>query len=310
MWQSFEKKIRDIASYRWNCSATTETIAGVKCDCVLKPDVDQYIIIEITEESSLTKVRNDITKLATVRLSLMQNGIFAKCYFVMKDIPTDSMRAAGEGQRVFIRSAEEFQNEYFEYKSYVYIRKQKQFGSLINIETGEPENNTYINVLYLNKRTGQELVINDIVDLLKKGKKVILKGDFGLGKSRCVKQIFDIMTQDTVRNPYVISINLRDHWGSKRATEILDRHFADLGLNARNFIKTYEKPNIVYLLDGFDEIGTQSWSSDPRRMQYIRRISVCALKDLLQKVQGGVLITGREYYFNSDKVQFTRDYTG
>ena len=68
--------------------------------------------------------------------------------------------------------------------------------------------------------------------------------------------------------------------------------------------------NIVYLLDGFDEIGTQSWSSDPRRMQYIRRISVCALKDLLQKVQGGVLITGREYYFNSDKVQFTRDYTG
>lgn len=304
MWQSFEKKIRDIASYRWNCSATTETIAGVKCDCVLKPDVDQYIIIEITEESSLTKVRNDITKLATVRLSLMQKGIFAKCYFVMKDIPTDSMRAAGEGQRVFIRSAEEFQNEYFEYKSYVYIRKQKQFGSLINIETGEPENNTYINVLYLNKRTGQELGINDIVDLLKKGKKVILKGDFGLGKSRCVKQIFDIMTQDTVRNPYVISINLRDHWGSKRATEILDRHFADLGLNARNFIKTYEKPNIVYLLDGFDEIGTQSWSSDPRRMQYIRRISVCALKDLLQKVQGGVLITGREYYFNSDNEMF------
>lgn len=304
MWQSFEKKIRDIASYRWNCSATTETIAGVKCDCVLKPDVDQYIIIEITEESSLTKVRNDITKLATVRLSLMQKEIFAKCYFVMKDIPTDSMRAAGEGQRVFIRSAEEFQNEYFEYKSYVYIRKQKQFGSLINIETGEPENNTYINVLYLNKRTGQEHGINDIVDLLKKGKKVILKGDFGLGKSRCVKQIFDIMTQDTVRNPYVISINLRDHWGSKRATEILDRHFADLGLNARNFIKTYEKPNIVYLLDGFDEIGTQSWSSDPRRMQYIRRISVCALKDLLQKVQGGVLITGREYYFNSDNEMF------
>ena len=57
MWQSFEKKIRDIASYRWNCSATTETIAGVKCDCVLKPDVDQYIIIEITEESSLTRER-------------------------------------------------------------------------------------------------------------------------------------------------------------------------------------------------------------------------------------------------------------
>lgn len=171
MWQTFEKKIRDIASYRWNCNATTETIAGVKCDCVLKPDIDQWIIIEITEESSIHKVRNDITKLGTIRLSLIQNGIFGKCYFVMKDKPTDSMRAAGDAQRVFVRSAEEFQNEYFEYKSYVYIRGQKQFGSLINIETGEPENNTYINVSYLNKKTGQEVDINGIVDLLKKGKK-------------------------------------------------------------------------------------------------------------------------------------------
>lgn len=304
MWQTFENKIRDIASYRWNCNATTETIAGVKCDCVLKPDIDQWIIIEITEESSIHKVRNDIIKLATIRLSLIQNGIFGKCYFVMKDKPTDSMRAAGDAQRVFVRSAEEFQNEYFEYKSYVYIRGQKQFGSLINIETGEPENNTYINVSYLNKKTGQEVDINGIIDLLKKRKKVILKGDFGLGKSRCVKQIFDIMTKDTVSNPYVIPINLRDHWGSRRATEILDRHFSDLGLDAKNFIKTYEKSNIIYLLDGFDEIGTQSWSSDPRKMQHIREISVCALKDLLQKVQGGVLITGREYYFNSDKEMF------
>ena len=168
----------------------------------------------------------------------------------MKDIPTDSMRAAGEGQRVFIRSAEEFQNEYFEYKSYVYIRKQKQFGSLINIETGEPENNTYINVLYLNKRTGQELGINDIVDLLKKGKKVILKGDFGLGKSRCVKQIFDIMTQDTVRNPYVISINLRDHWGSKRATEILKRLEADASVQVENIeLNTQKSKDILPLYD-------------------------------------------------------------
>lgn len=298
------KKIRDIASYRWNCNATTETIAGVKCDCVLKPDIDQWIIIEITEQSNINKVRDDIIKLTTVRLTLMREGIYGKCYFVMKDKPTDSMRAAGNEQKVLVRSAEEFQNEYFEYGSYVYIRGQKQFGSLINIETGQPENNIYVEVSYLNKRTGEEVEIDGIIDLLKKGKKVVLKGDFGLGKSRCVKQIFDVITKDTVSGPYVISINLRDHWGSQRATEILDRHFADLGMDAKNFTKAYENSNIIYLLDGFDEIGTQSWSSDPRKMQHIRAMSVCALKDLLQKVQGGVLITGREYFFNSDKEMF------
>lgn len=57
----------------------------------------------------------------------------------------------------------------------------------------------------------------------------------------------------------------------------------------------------MYLLDGFDEIGTQSWSSDKQIMQHIREMSVCALKDLITKVTGGVLITGREYYFNSDE---------
>lgn len=72
---------------------------------------------------------------------------------------------------------------------------------MINVETGEPENNIYVNVSYLNKKTGQEINVTGIIDLLRRGKKVILKGDFGLGKSRCVKQIFDILTQDKFSNP-------------------------------------------------------------------------------------------------------------
>ena len=146
MWQDLERRIRNIASNRWNCNATTETIAGVKCDCVLKPQPDEWIIVEITEESSLEKVRTDIAKLVTVKQSLFMNNVFARCYFVMKNTPTDSMRAAGDAQKIFVRSAEEFQNEYFQYSNYVYTRKKKQFGSLINIETGEPESNIYIDV--------------------------------------------------------------------------------------------------------------------------------------------------------------------
>lgn len=305
MWQDFEQKIRSIASSRWSCNAVTETIAGVKCDCVLKPELDQWIVVEITEECKIDKVRTDIAKLATVRGALFLKNIFCKCYFVTKGNPTDSMRAAGIEQNIYVKSAEEFQNEYFEYGSYIYIRKQKQFGSLINIETGEPENNVYINVSYLNKKTGKELRVNDIIELLKKGKKVVLKGDFGLGKSRCVKQIFDELTADTIQNPYTIAINLREHWGARRAVEILSRHFAELGLEDKNFIKNFEQPNAIYLLDGFDEIGTQSWSSDQQKMHHMREVSVCALKDLISKVQGGVLITGREYYFNSDKEMFS-----
>lgn len=300
-WKELEKRVREIASFRWNCNAVTETIAGVKCDCVLKLHADHWIIVEATTENTLAKVREDIAKLRTIRGALFQKEIYSSCYFVMENTPTDAMRAAGNEQRIFVKSAEEFQNEFFDYGSYIHVRNQKQFGSLVNLETGEPENNEYVNVSYLNTYNNQELSIEDIVHLLKNGKKIILKGDYGLGKSRCIKQIFDSFISNSIESLYVVAVNLRDHWGAKRGKEILDRHFDDLGLNGKEFTKIYDHSNIVYLLDGFDEIGTQSWSSDKRKMQHIREMSVCALKDLITKVSGGVLITGREYYFNSDK---------
>ncbi len=300
-WQDLETKVRCIASSRWNCNATAETVAGIKCDCILKIDSDQWIAIEITAEKDLQKVRNDIIKLRTIKNALIVQDIYCKCFIIMKDTPTDSMRQTGDEQKIKVMSLMEFQKDYFDYTSYIHIRSQKQFGSLIDFETGEPEKNVYVNVSYFNKKNGKDYSINDIINLLKKGKNIVLKGDFGLGKSRCVKQIFDVINDDESKSFYTIAINLRDHWGAKRGIEILTRHFEELGLNANNFIKNYEQSNIIYLLDGFDEIGTQSWSSDIRKMQHMREISVCALKDLISHVQGGVLVVGRDYYFNSDK---------
>lgn len=299
-WQELENKVREIACLRWDCNATTETIAGVKCDCVLKPSSSEWILVEVTKERDIEKVRADVIKLQTVMFQQFYRFVMCKCYVVLESTPTDAMRAAGAESNVKVMSISEFQNEFFNYSSYVYVRSQKQFGSLINLVTGEPEKNVYINVSYRDKQTGQDYYITDIIELLKKGRKVVLMGDFGLGKSRCIKQLFDSIARDTVGNPYVFAINLRDHWGLKRGIEILRRHFEELGLNASNFIKNYERPNAIYLLDGFDEIGTQSWSTDVKVMQQNRANSVCAIKDLVGKVQGGVLIAGRDYYFNSD----------
>lgn len=299
-WKELEEKTRIIAQARWNSNAIAETIAGIKCDCIIKQDSDHWIAIEVTTENNLSKVRDDINKLRTIKNALLVEDIYCNCYFVMEQTPTDSMRESGKANKIKVMSLEEFQNEYFDYRSYIHLRKQRSFGSLIDSETGEPENNTYIEVAYIDKKTGKELTSKDIVMLLKKGKRIILKGDFGLGKSRCIKELFDDLTCDPINNPYTIAINLRDHWGAKRCNEIILRHFEDLGLDAKSFMKTFDRSNIVYLLDGFDEIGTQSWSSDPLKMHHIREISVCALKDLVSKVQGGLFITGREYYFNSD----------
>lgn len=123
-----------------------------------KSEPNHWIIVEITKEDSIDKVRIDTAKLQTVRNYLFNQNIFCNYYFVMKDKPTDAMRAAGDAQHIQVQSAEEFKNEYFEYGSYIHIRKQKCFGSLINIETGEPENNEYVNASYQNKKNGKELL--------------------------------------------------------------------------------------------------------------------------------------------------------
>lgn len=305
MWENFENQIREIACTRWSCNANTETIGGVKCDCVLHPNSEECIAVEITEENNLTKVRTDIAKLVTIRNAFLTENIFCRCYFVMKDSPTDSMRTAGKESKIRVMSGQEFQDEYFEYSKYIYNRQQRPFGSMIDADTGKPDNNTYVNVSYCEKKTGKEYSIDEIINLLKQGRKIILTGDFGLGKSRCIKQIFDILVNDYAQQLYTIAINLRDHWGAKRGTEILTRHFEELGMEAREFIQRFEKENIIYLLDGFDEIGTQAWSSDPQKMHHIREISVCGLKDLLGRIQGGAIVAGREYYFNSDEELMT-----
>jgi hypothetical protein len=88
----------------------------------------------------------------------------------------------------------------------------------------------------------------------------------------------------------------------KRAAEIITRHYTDLGLSAHvaDALRAAHSPAIIYLLDGFDEIGAQTWSDDPTKLVEIRQQSLVGVKDLIDKARGGVLIAGREHYFNTD----------
>jgi hypothetical protein len=88
----------------------------------------------------------------------------------------------------------------------------------------------------------------------------------------------------------------------KRASEIITRHFTDIGLEDQvaDALQVAYSPAAIYLLDGFDEIGAQTWSDDPTKLVSIRRQSLVGVKDLIDKTRGGVLVTGREHYFNND----------
>ena len=57
-------------------------------------------------------------------------------------------------------------------------------------------------------------------------------------------------------------------------------------------------------LDGFDEIVSQVWSDDPIQLEAIRSESLAGVRDIIDKTKGGVFITGRDHYFNSNDEMF------
>ena len=92
----------------------------------------------------------------------------------------------------------------------------------------------------------------------------------------------------------------------RRWTELIRRHFDDLGLEAicNSAIKAFNAGSVAILLDGFDELGSQAWNNDPARLRGIRARALQGVKDIVQRCKGGVLIAGREHYFPSNEEMF------
>ncbi|MCR4726501.1 MAG: hypothetical protein K5753_04705 [Clostridia bacterium] len=301
-WQDVEEQVRKIASRIWGKPAFSKVIEGVQIDSYVEKNNDYYCLVEVSKNNTLDKIRTDISKLSSVGFALFSKNIYTEKYIVMTETPTNSMRTTGDAAKVTVMSLSEFENMWFNYDLYVFHRLKQPFGSLVEIETGSIENNVYIPVNYTNTKTGESYTIENIVKKLLQGSRIILKGGFGTGKSRCVKELFERISKLHFEKPlYTVAINLREHWGAKNHKELLRRHLDDLSITSEGLKEVFYDKDMVFLLDGFDEIGSQSWSVDPEKMSSLRANAVRAVKDLIMNTQGGCLITGREHYFNSDE---------
>lgn len=300
-WSQLEQEVRTVASYVWDRPARAEEIAGVRLDCVVRLTADYLILVEVSKTDTLDKLRTDLAKFAVVRPALFAQSIYAQAYFVTRYAPPPSLRESGDRLNVKVMSLPEFTSQFFDFASYAAARMQYPFGSAVNPDTGAGDETAYVPVRYT--RGNAEVSIEEIVALLITGKRLILLGEFGTGKSRAFKELFHRLAEqarDVFRYP--LAINLRENWGLKRGMEIIRRHFAELGQSglADSAVKIARSSSLIWLLDGFDEIGSQTWGDDPKKLQHIRQASLTGVKDLLANSAGGAIVAGREHYFNSD----------
>ena len=303
-WRSLEQRIRDVAALQYGKSGGTKNINGVNLDCVIELDDNRWVIVEISKQKNLEKVRADVNRLILVRRYLFdKQNIMAQCYFVCLYEPTSSMINAGQPHHIDVISQKVFENRFFDYNTYVLARSKLQFGSSVHPVTGDPDGTAYVPVKYDFVSESKEYGIDDIASALSSGKLIVLTGEYGSGKSRCLREVFLQLSEDPQYSAYFLAIDLKTTWGLQTGEEIIRRHFDSLGLSisADFAIRAFHNGNLKFILDGFDEVGSQAWSDDPATLRRIRRDSLRGVRDLLSKTSGGVLIAGREHYFNTNE---------
>jgi hypothetical protein len=300
-WQEVEVEVRRIAESVWATQAAPKTVGGIRCDVILKQKPDYWILLEVSKRSDLNKLRDDISKLASIRLGLMQRQIYSECYFIT-DADPSSLVETGEAHNVGVLSLSSFASKYIGSREYLNLRQRAPFGSAVDPDTGDIDPKPYTAISYVDN-ANKKHSFTEIAQLLQSGRKVVLMGEFGTGKSRCLMQVFQYLAaQNSIFMP--IAINLRDNWGYRRFSHIIANHMDALGLGDTKdaLVRSLRHGNHVLLLDGFDEIGSQSWSGDAARLGEIRKKSLEGVRDLVQSCpSAGILMTGREHYFSSDE---------
>jgi hypothetical protein len=308
-WASFEDKIRAVASHIYNGNCVPMNVGGVDIDGVILLSEDVQIFIEMTERRDLDKVREDVNKLNLARSAyLATNHSYPRCFCVVNGPVTRAMKEAGAPLRINVMSFDEFANIFFDFEKYKHARSRAAFSSAVNPFTGAKDEREYIPVGYRVDSSTREILVADIAKMLCDGRKIVLLGEYGTGKSRCSSELFRVLSETaTAENLYPLAFDLRDAWGLQRASELITRHLNDLGLDQQlqnAAIRALNAERAILLLDGFDELGSQAWSNDSEKLRAIRAKSLEGVKDLISRGRKGVLITGREHYFNNNDEMF------
>jgi hypothetical protein len=304
-WKSLEDNVRQLAGAIWQGECTPARIGGVDIDGFIQAAKDIRILIEVTERADLAKVREDIIKLRTAKDALYrESGCHSRCYCVLKGNVTKAMNEAASPHQIEVLAFDNFRKIFFDFEAYKLAREAAAFGSAVNPRTGVKDDSTYVPVTYLSNDGSRQYRLSEIMGLLRANKRVVLLGEYGTGKSRCIREIFRSMAAQASKDQnYPLAIDLREAWGVRRGKELVRRHLEDIAIEdlQKPALRALQFGSLSFLFDGFDELGSQAWSDNSDKLRAIRAKSLEGVKDLISQTNGGVLISGREHYFNNNE---------
>ncbi|WP_158699904.1 hypothetical protein, partial [Cronobacter dublinensis] len=98
-WAALEQRVKQFARLIYNRDAGSINLQGMQFDCFLEIEPDQHVCIEVTQNHTLEKVRNDINKLILLRSNMASQGVFVKCILILEKQPSDLMKETASASR-------------------------------------------------------------------------------------------------------------------------------------------------------------------------------------------------------------------
>ena len=138
------------------------------------------------------------------------DGIVCKGFIILEENPTSYMREVGVQNKIKVCSVKEFASEFYSFEAYNNTRINYPFGSAVDSETGNNDKRQYIEVKYQDIDSHKSFNYQKIARELIDGKNIVLIGDYGTGKSRCVREIYKFLSAEIkTASAYPLAINLR-----------------------------------------------------------------------------------------------------
>lgn len=305
----FEEVVRAVARARWGLppgAGSPDLVGGQEIDIVCRTE-DLVHFIMCTTDRRLDKVTHDCNKLVTAKRSEEPRGSTVKLWMITYFEPTAEQKAAARPNGVTLMSVRQFRAALVDGGAYLAARWAYRFGSATDLaaeSTRVPEDE-YVPVTISDISGGSTYSVRDLVEELLRGEILVLLGPYGAGKSLTTREVFrDLRTRYLKQETEVlaIAINLREHWGQYDVDEVLRRHANRIGFSRPDqLVRAWNAGELIVLLDGFDEIASQTWRVGPGAMRATRRDALAVVRAFVEErpAAKGLLICGRDQYFDA-----------
>lgn len=268
---------------------------------------------EFTTEKKKDKAIKDAEKLAQLLDHLARDSANTlkpmTGWFVTREEPTGDQRTAvaavakKTSRQIHAISIAQLYTRICNSESYLQARDKAPFGSTSFTPdvAGKP-----VRVpVRLVSASNAESTVQDVTDGLIDGRRILIIGDYGAGKSHALRDIYLTLRKYHYKRglltPFPIHINLRDCAGLKTPAEILRRHAEEIGFYHPNgLISAWRAGMCILLLDGFDEILPSRWLGSVADLKNVRWDALSSIRRLVEETppSAGIIVAGRSHYFS------------